>query len=60
MGKKVNLGFRVTEDRQEELKILAARRRVSVQALIEIALDEYLAKISESGERGVAQPGKKS
>jgi len=40
--KNKNLGFRVTEARQEELKIASARRRQSIQEMIERALDNLL------------------
>lgn len=40
--KKINLSFRVTEDRQEQLKIAGARRRLSIQQMIEAGLDLLL------------------
>ncbi len=43
--KSVNTGFRITEERQEELKILAAKKRTSVQAIIEEALEQFLAAV---------------
>src|ERR1700687_6497423 len=40
--KKINRSFRVTEDRQEQLKIAGARRRLSIQQMIEAGLDLLL------------------
>lgn len=41
--KRVQVGFRVTEERQEELKIASARRRQSMQEMIEAGLELLLA-----------------
>jgi len=38
-SKKINLGFRVSPERQEELKIVSARRRQSLQRMLEEGLD---------------------
>jgi uncharacterized protein (DUF1778 family) len=40
--KNINLGFRATASRQEALKIAAAKRRQSVQEMIEEALEALL------------------
>jgi len=40
--KNINLSFRVTEARQEELKIFSARRRQSIQAMLEEGLELLL------------------
>lgn len=42
--KKINVAFRVTEARQEELKILSARRRQSIQSMLEQGLELLLEK----------------
>lgn len=47
--KKINVAFRVTEARQEELKILSARRRQSIQGMLEQGLELLL-------ERGQQPP----
>ncbi|SRR5579883_2219748 len=40
--KKINLGFRVSEQRQEELKIISAKRRQSIQQMLEDGLEILL------------------
>jgi predicted transcriptional regulator len=39
LEKKINISFRVSDERQEELKILSARRRQSIQRMIEEGLE---------------------
>jgi hypothetical protein len=48
--KNINLGFRVTAGRQEDLKVRSARRKQSIQQMIEQGLDLLFADTAPPGQ----------
>ena len=57
--KNCNIGIRVTAERREELKIAAAKRRTSVQKLVEQAL-ELIVCDATTNQKGRKRDQKKS